>query len=671
MSEIFRRAWTQNYLYMEATSPTTRMTQIFPRSLDILVVKKLRLVFFVILAILSIAFLIGGRQLANLSVTQNQAINYAVPALVYSQEIATQLVRFSEISTELRSQNSYETIKEKQSELDSVSNYIQEILEQVESRFGDSYIELEKIEAEFNLLNNIRQGLVAKKLTIQKSKTEIERLSRQLANLRERFETSLEPALLHSMTQYEATLAHLSTAQHQSAVNDNLRTTLQSQGEQQFDLTELTFRVANLLERAETISETSDSKMLNELRALLEYKSLGVSHLLINLEDEVLRNYLAKLTKELRSLCLDEHGILAASMTLSKNQEFFQQLMADQVRLIARITKFIQSNVRTQQAQTLESTADFYETLRTTKSTLLGLSLTILAITVFVVRNVVEKQLNRRMTTLTESVNAIAEGNVEHPVAIDGKDEIGQMAKALEVFKATDRDLRRSNRELEQFAYAASHDLKSPLTSIKTLAGWIEEDADGLSEEAKENLDLLIRRIDRLATLQNDLLEFAKAGHSEEHIETLNIQEMIHSLCELLGAKSHFEITVLPQEPMVIRTNAVPLRQVMLNLINNAIKHHDKPNGVITITANLKHERLLFEIEDDGPGIDPQYHKEVFGLFTTLAPKDKVEGSGLGLSLVQKLVERYNGSISIESPSGARGCIFRCAWPVFPHNSPV
>jgi len=100
-------------------------------------------------------------------------------------------------------------------------------------------------------------------------------------------------------------------------------------------------------------------------------------------------------------------------------------------------------------------------------------------------------------------------------------------------------------------------------------------------------------------------------------------------------------------------------------LISNAIKHHDLEQGRIAISAKRQHDRWIFTVQDDGPGIAPEYHEKIFGLFQTLQSRDVIEGSGLGLSLVSRLVSRYEGVISVESdPAHTRGTVFRFDWPV-------
>jgi signal transduction histidine kinase len=111
-----------------------------------------------------------------------------------------------------------------------------------------------------------------------------------------------------------------------------------------------------------------------------------------------------------------------------------------------------------------------------------------------------------------------------------------------------------------------------------------------------------------------------------------------------------------------IRVNPVPLQQVLYNLIGNAIKHHDRVGGLIEVGVTETASRLRFTVRDDGPGIPEEFHEKIFGMFHTLKPRDQVEGSGMGLALVKKIVERFGGTVTVISGEG-RGTEFSFSWP--------
>ncbi|MCE7985027.1 MAG: PAS domain S-box protein [Caldilinea sp. CFX5] len=227
-------------------------------------------------------------------------------------------------------------------------------------------------------------------------------------------------------------------------------------------------------------------------------------------------------------------------------------------------------------------------------------------------------------------------------------------------------ELERSNRELDQFAYIASHDLKAPLRGILNLAGWIAADAGAiLPASSLTHLQKLRGRAQGMERLLDDLLTYARIGRSGGSVELVKTAALLQDTLKLLTPPATFTVTVSGELP-VLRTVRVPLELVFRNLINNAIKHHHQPaQGVIHIQAQDLGDLVEFAVSDNGPGIDPQYHDRIFGMFQTLQPRDAAESSGLGLAIVKRAVEAAGGAIRVESSPGA-GATFRFTWPKEP-----
>ncbi len=245
------------------------------------------------------------------------------------------------------------------------------------------------------------------------------------------------------------------------------------------------------------------------------------------------------------------------------------------------------------------------------------------------------------------------------------------MARALVVFRRNAEALRRSNIELEKFAYVAAHDLRSPLRAVHELSVWvIEDEQNSLSAESQAYLCMLQQRIDRLNRLLNDLLDYARAGQNEPAAEQVRLDRLVRELAHGVDPKGCFKITFNgPEEPVTVLLT--PLQQILGNLLSNAIKHHDAEHGVVLVQAEIDQNRLLLRVADDGPGINPRYQTRVFGLFQTLRPRDEVEGSGLGLAIVRKLASHYKGSDTLVSdPEKTRGTTFIVELPL-PISSPA
>lgn len=225
-------------------------------------------------------------------------------------------------------------------------------------------------------------------------------------------------------------------------------------------------------------------------------------------------------------------------------------------------------------------------------------------------------------------------------------------------------DLRRSNEELEQFAYVASHDLKAPLRGIENLVAWIEEDLeDSLTGDVRTNMELLKSRVRRLDSLLDDLLAYSRAGRADATMDTVDTKALVEELAVLVSPPEGFAITADPSLPTLQAARA-PLTQALQNLIGNAIKHHDRPaEGHIRVEARSAGDVVEFVVTDDGPGIPEQFRERVFGMFQTLKPRDEVEGSGMGLTIVRKLVDRQGGKAWLADGPDGRGLAVHFTWP--------
>ncbi len=222
-------------------------------------------------------------------------------------------------------------------------------------------------------------------------------------------------------------------------------------------------------------------------------------------------------------------------------------------------------------------------------------------------------------------------------------------------------ELHRSNEELAQFAHVASHDLRAPLRAIDSLAEWLERDLrPHFSGENSEQMRLLRNRVSRLDRLLRDLLEYSKVGRLTADVDAVDVDKLLADIIELSSPPQRFQIR---RDVAVshLETAALPLKRALLNLVSNAIKHHDKDEGHISISARDAGSSVEFDVTDDGPGIPARHHDRVFQMFQTLRPRDETEGSGMGLAFVKKLAEQAGGSIRLLSEG--RGARFRLTWP--------
>jgi signal transduction histidine kinase len=211
--------------------------------------------------------------------------------------------------------------------------------------------------------------------------------------------------------------------------------------------------------------------------------------------------------------------------------------------------------------------------------------------------------------------------------------------------------LKRSNKELEQFAYTASHDLQEPVRMIKSYAQILSMNyKDILNNTSIEHLNYIIEGASRMQSLINDLLKYSRVSTTKRKFEPVDCNILIKDVLKDLKLRmteenADVDVSELP----VIKGDKTQLRQVFQNLILNAIKFRSENDPLIRINSERKDGFWVFSVQDNGIGIDPKYHEKIFEIFQRLHHREKYPGTGIGLSIVKKIIELHRGQIYIES----------------------
>lgn len=239
------------------------------------------------------------------------------------------------------------------------------------------------------------------------------------------------------------------------------------------------------------------------------------------------------------------------------------------------------------------------------------------------------------------------------PIRIDGIGrDVTRHKQSMEQQAALMHELKIANEELKNFAYAVSHDLKAPLRAIGSLAEWIATDyADKFDEEGQGHLRLLVGRVCRMNALIDGILEYSRVGRTDEKCTEVALDRLLHEAIDLLAPPAHIRIQVETPMP-ALQVNPTRMQQVFQNLLSNAIKYNDKPQGDVRVGCIAEKKHWKFYVRDNGSGIEQRHFERIFLLFQTLMPRDRVESTGVGLALVKKIVELYDGSVWLESTVG-------------------
>ncbi|MFG0265537.1 MAG: ATP-binding protein [Rhodopirellula sp. JB055] len=287
------------------------------------------------------------------------------------------------------------------------------------------------------------------------------------------------------------------------------------------------------------------------------------------------------------------------------------------------------------------------------------------------------------ISRITEMFRRLAAGET---MSISAKtertDEIAEMVKAARVFSDKNQEtkqllerseslsqelvkkaeaLEESNRELDNFAYIASHDLKSPLRGIQHLADWVQEDCeDILPESSREHLMHMQSRVRSMECLLDDLLNYSRVGRVDSIPEEVDCNELVSSIVSMADNMGGCDISW--GELPTLDTVRTPLKQVLLNLITNGVKYNDKgADGRIEVRCEEQENWYRWEVDDNGIGIEDRFHEKVFQMYQRVAP-DVSDGSGMGLAIAKKHVEHYGGDIGLCSTPGS-GTTFWFTWP--------
>lgn len=352
-----------------------------------------------------------------------------------------------------------------------------------------------------------------------------------------------------------------------------------------------------------------------------------------------------------RGVAALEHGFLVL------NEE--GKRMTDKIRVYFKIFNGIEYEVRGERKRRLEkSIADTrrISTTLTILSVLLGLGWAYY----------ITRLISRRIMKMVNLADRISHGEYKIQIEDDANDELTRLTDSLNrmaaTIYATFTELDSKNKELDQFAYVVSHDLKAPLRGIENASRWVEEDmGKELPEHIQEYLMMMRIRVHRMENLINGILALARIGRSNLAEEQVDVQNLLFEVVDMINPPAGFNIQ-LPERLPLVSAVKVELQQVFTNLLSNAIKYHHQGKGNVTVQHRELADLHEFAVQDDGPGIEKEYHDRIFVLFQTLQERDAVESTGVGLAIVKKIIERRGGTITVTSAKG-QGSVFTFTWP--------
>lgn len=358
--------------------------------------------------------------------------------------------------------------------------------------------------------------------------------------------------------------------------------------------------------------------------------------------------------------------------------------------------------------------ANFNRIIKNSKSTLITISV-ICAAFALSITLYFSYAVSRSVAALIESIKIISRGNFFHKTKKLYNDEFGILADSLNEMTAnlekttsnvnnlykeiaerktteemlttankqfeksnkellvTTKKLQEANQELKDFVYIASHDLREPLRKITSFGSLLKESVEAkLNDDEKESLKYMIDGAERMTKMIEGLLTYSRVGTKEIQFEEVDLNEIVHQLKQLELSKSIEEsggTVEVPQSLPKVWANPIQIRQLMQNLIGNGLKYHTKDaKPVVTvISKSISDDVIRIEVQDNGIGLDEKYYEDIFKMFRRLHSRTEYEGTGIGLAICKKIIDKHNGQIGVESKRG-QGSTFWFTLPVNKQN---
>ncbi|MBI5630548.1 MAG: HAMP domain-containing protein [Elusimicrobia bacterium] len=289
------------------------------------------------------------------------------------------------------------------------------------------------------------------------------------------------------------------------------------------------------------------------------------------------------------------------------------------------------------------------------------------------------RRILRPIRLMSQATAKIGRREYEVEVPVDSSDELGALARnfnsmsralaqstvSREELERKMAELARSNSDLEQFAYVASHDLQEPLRKVASYAELLARRHRGrLDPEADKFIDYILGGVARMRALIVDLLTYSRAGRLERGFSRVDTGVVLNGVLENLEATIRESGAEISHGPLPsVAADSVEMTQLFGNLVGNAIKFRGPSPPRVRVECEARAQEWLFSVRDNGIGIDPRYAEQIFVIFKRLHARSEYPGTGIGLALAKKIVERAGGRIWVESQLG-RGSVFYFTWPM-------
>ena len=383
-------------------------------------------------------------------------------------------------------------------------------------------------------------------------------------------------------------------------------------------------------------------------------------------------------------LTLIEHGqdtpdIFNSRMNLVDAQKQFSKLHAEVISLTVQLNIALNQLSEEVKFETEKSATNLHEIIKRNLFIFYFIAIVSVIIFGFIIWKFVYQDIVLRLLKLSSATKRLSKSDLNFEIDTSGNDEFSNLANAIDTLKNQTKErmkineqlrkqsllLKRSNEDLGLFAYVASHDLQEPLRAISSYSQLLSKRySNKLDKEADKFIDYIVVGCSRMESLIDGLLRFSRVDTQESEKESIWIDTLLQDIKNDLKVRIDETFTLITWDDMpTIYADRVQIKTVFQNIISNALKYNHSKPPKIHIKAEKEEDFWKFYVSDNGIGIEKQYYDKIFVIFKRLHSRDKFSGTGIGLSICKKIVERHGGSISLQSKTN-EGTTFIFTLPV-------
>ena len=632
---------------------------------------KLLIGYFVALVAIILCISVGVFSFKKIHAYQQELTDSTIPSMLDLYNITKHVAVIVDLSDGMESIGEKEELQKIHKELEYLLSEVNKRLAALVHREGDTHITQDVIEDIVTLKKNINQNVSSLKTLFILN----DELSKKSAGTEKIIEASLNhisylkndiSKILNSYDAGKINAKTLNSATVKDALDINM-------------LGDIHTRLHNLVDTVHLTKESLFSEKINALHKEYHHDLQKVSRMLEKIEDEEIRSQLEKNVKELVSAGQGAENLFDVRNKIVTLHGRIKRNNISNKILLFDLRAYVQ-NLQSKLELSLESNlVELSDTTTHSTWTMLGIALfAIVSASLFIWLYIFNGVL-RRIKSLSQVTRQMANNIWDTQIEPMQEKELNDLENALyllknrtiemqakdELLEKRAKELERSNADLEQFAYVASHDLKAPLRAIDNLAHWIEEDLNEImTSDVRDNIKIMKQRIQRMETLLEDLLSYSVVGAQFDAVSQINTATLVKEVFEFVAGDSNFSL-IMHGEWLDIHTPIPLLELIFRNLFSNTINHHDKSCGKIIVDCKLVQNKLHFSVMDDGPGIEEKYHQKIFEMFQRLHTGNNQDSTGMGLALINKIINIAGCDIRvISNPARGRGTTFVFTWPI-------